>query len=577
MAGRIPENKIDEVRTAADIVEIISGYVTLKKRGRNFMGLCPFHNEKTPSFSVSPEKQIFHCFGCGKGGNVFTFLMEHEKFSFIEAIKSLADRYGIILPRYEPREDSRSERLLYANTVAAEFFRANLKSEKYRGRIEPYLYEKRGLSHDIVEKFQIGLASDDWQGLLNHARKKDLKAEEMAEAGLAIKSDKTGDYYDRFRMRLMFPIFNLGGKIVGFGGRTLKKGETVKYMNSPETPVYNKSFILYGMNFSKGAIRDAGSAILVEGYFDYLSLFQGGIENAVAVSGTAFTAQQAKLLGRFAQKAYLFFDADSAGRSAALRSVEYFFNAGIDPIIVAPPSGHDPDSFIRESGPEALYKLLEDGVSYLSFRFDKVDTSAMTTREKEQIVKDTQSLAAKIDDPLRREIFIATAADKLKLAPSVFVPDTGRAKTREKIPERVRNINILESEFLSMFVTRPALIETVWNDISPDDLQGPGHQALYARMLETYRAGGEINPDKLIEAIEDDTEKSGLAFISTLEWGELDLGGVVKEYKQMILNQKREKQLAALKEQLAQAEKDGNREQAQKLTNEIKYLLEKRR
>jgi len=220
MAGRIPENKIDEVRTAADIVEIISGYVTLKKRGRNFMGLCPFHNEKTPSFSVSPDKQIFHCFGCGKGGNVFTFLMEHEKLSFVEAIKSLADRYGIILPKYEPKEDSRSERLLYANSVAAEFFQANLKSEKYRGRIEPYLYDKRGLSHDIVEKFQIGLASDDWQGLLNHARKKDLKPEELAEAGLAIKSDKTGEYYDRFRMRLMFPIFNLGGKTVGFGGRT---------------------------------------------------------------------------------------------------------------------------------------------------------------------------------------------------------------------------------------------------------------------------------------------------------------------------------------------------------------------
>jgi DNA primase len=576
MAGRIPENKIDEVRTAADIVEIISGYVTLKKRGRNFLGLCPFHDEKTPSFSVSPEKQIFHCFGCGKGGNVFTFLMEHEKFSFIEAIKSLADRYGIILPRYEKRDDSRTERMLYANSVAATYFQSNLKNKKYRDRIESYLYDKRGLTPDIVEKFQLGLATDDWHSLEQYAEKKDLKPQELAEAGLIIKSDKTGEYYDRFRMRLMIPIYNLGGKIVGFGGRTLKKGETIKYMNSPETPVYNKSFILYGMNFAKTAIRDAGSAILVEGYFDFLSLYQAGIENVVAVSGTSFTPQQAKLLGRFAQKAYLFFDADSAGRNAALRSVEYFFNAGIDPIIVDQPPGQDPDSFVREHGPEAVHKLLAEGVTYLSFRFDKFDPTALTSREKEQVVRETRSLAAKIDDPLRREIFVAAAAERLKLPATAFRLEPGKAKKDGRIPERVRNTNVLESEFLSLFVTRPALIEIVWNDIAPDDLQGPGHRALYTLMIEAYRAGGEIIPDKLIESIDDETEKSGLAFISTLDWGDLDLAGVVKEYKQMILNQKRERQITALREQLAEAEKKKDRDLAQKLTGEIKYLLEKR-
>ena len=473
MNGRIPENKIDEIRTAADIVEIISGYVSLKKRGRNFMGLCPFHNEKTPSFSVSPDRQIFHCFGCGKGGNVFSFLMEHDKISFIEAVKSLADRYGIALPRYEKQEDTRTERMIYANSVAAHYFQTNLKSPRFRDRIEPYLFKKRGLSPETVEKFQIGLATDDWHGFLEFARKKDFRPEELAEAGLVIKSDKTGDYYYRFRMRLMIPIYNLGGKIVGFGGRTLQKGETIKYMNSPETPVYSKSFILYGMHAARNAIRESGSAILVEGYFDFLSLFQAGIENVVAVSGTAFTPQQAKLLGRFAHKAYLFFDADSAGRNAALRSVEYFFNAGIDPLIVNPPPGHDPDTFVREFGSQAVHQLLAEGISYISFRFDKVDTSDLTSREKEQVVREMRSLADKIDDPLRREIFIAAAAERLKLPAPAFKSDHGRTRPEERLPERGRNINVLESEFLSIFVSRPQLIESVLKDISPDDLRGP--------------------------------------------------------------------------------------------------------
>lgn len=576
MAGRIPDTKIDEVRTAADIVEIISGYVTLKRRGRNYMGLCPFHSEKTPSFSVSPEKQIFHCFGCGKGGNVFSFLMEHDKFSFIEAVKMLADRYGIILPRYEAPTDMRTERLLYANHVAAEYFQANLKSAKYRERLESYLYDRRGLSPDTVDRFQVGLAIDDWHGLLDYAKKKDITPEELAEAGLAIKSEKKGDYFDRFRLRLMFPIYNLGGKIVGFGGRTLKKGEPVKYMNSPETPIYNKSFILYGMNFAKAAIRESGAVVLVEGYFDFLSLFQAGIQNTTAVSGTAFTPQQARLLARFAQKAYLFFDADSAGRSAALRSVEYFFNAGIEPIIVSPPPGYDPDLYVHEFGPAAIYKLLEEGVPYLAFRFDRVDPGSLSMREKEQVVRETRSLAARIDDPLRREIFIAAAADKLGLPPSAFKAEPARTDQEPAIPERSRNINLLESEFLSLLVTRPLLIESVWNDISPDDLIGPGHQAIYSLMIDSYRASGEINPEKIIEALKSEVEKSGLAFISTLDWGELDLAGIVREYRQMILNQKRNRQIASLKDRLAAAEKDGNTELAQKLTREIKYLLEKR-
>jgi len=576
MALRIPDNKIDEVRLAADIVEVISGYLPLKRRGRNYLALCPFHNEKTPSFSVSPDRQIFHCFGCGKGGNVFTFLMEHDKITFIEAVTALAERYGIALPRYEAPADTHTERLLYANQVAADFFQATLKNRKYQEKINQYLYQKRGLSPETVEEFKIGLAPDEWRGLLEYAQKKDITPAELAEAGLAIKSDKTNNHYDRFRLRLMIPIFNLSGKIVAFGGRALKKGEPAKYMNSPETPLYNKSSILYGLHASKGYIREAGAVILVEGYFDFLSLYQAGIRNVVAVSGTAFTAQQGRLLARFAQKAYLLFDADSAGQNAALRSIEFFFNAGIDPIIASPPSGDDPDTLVRREGAEGVQKILNQGIPYLIYRFKKIDPSAMTTREKEQVVKEIKSLAGKIDDTLRKDIFIASAADILKLPLSSLQPVVTDSRASVKMPEQIRNMNIIESEFLSLFMNRPPLIEQVWNEIYPDDLKGPGHAAIYNRMIEVYRAKGEINADQMIQQANDEMIKSGLSLIATFDWSDLDLHEIVKEYKRMILNQKRDAQLSDLKQRLAAAEKKSDVQEVEKLAQEIKYLLEKR-
>jgi DNA primase len=575
MAALIPESKIDEVRIAADIVEIISGYVPLKRRGRNFIALCPFHNEKTPSFTVSPDKQIYHCFGCGKGGNVFTFLMEHEKITFVESVTLLAERYGIVLPRYRREEDAKTERLQYANQVAAEFFQACAKNARYREKIERYLYQTRGLSSETVEQFQIGLAPEDWDGLLKYAQKKDLSPQELEKAGLAIKSEKTGEYFDRFRLRLMFPIFNLSGKVVAFGGRALKKGESAKYMNSPETLVYDKSNILYGLNFSRGAIRETESAILVEGYFDFLSLYQAGLHNVAAVSGTAFTKQQARLLARFARKAYLFFDADSAGRSAALRSVEHFFNAGIEPIITTPPPKTDPDSYVREFGPEGVLKLLDKGLPYLAFRFEGMDFNAMTMREKEQVVREIRSLVGGIDEPIRRDIFISSAAAMMKLPANDFKPGRPDSKTTPKIPERSRNLNVIESEFLSLFLGQPLLIELAWDEISPDDFEGPGHGAIYARMIESYRNSGQIHPDRIIEEISDETEKSALSLIATIEWGDVDPAGVVREYKRMILNQKRQALLANLKERLKAAEEAGDRELAVKLTDEMKYLLVK--
>jgi len=576
MTGLIPDNKIDEIRLAADIVEVIGGYLTLKKRGRNYIALCPFHEEKTPSFSVSPDKQIFHCFGCGKGGNVFTFLMDHENLTFIEAVKVLADRYGLTLPRYERKTDSKTERLLYAHEVAADYYQKTLADRRYQSRMERYLYETRGLTRETVEEFRLGLAPDDWQGLVNYARTKDIKPEELAEAGLASRSEKTGEYYDRFRLRLMIPIFNLAGKIIAFGGRVLQKGDAAKYVNSPETALYNKSFVLYGLHASRPAIREKGTAILVEGYFDFLSLFQAGVTNVAAVSGTAFTPQQARLLARFVRKVYLFFDADSAGRSASMRSIEHFFNAGIEPWIITAPPKKDPDSFVREAGAEGVYQLLDKAADYLSFRFAGVDFSRLTVREKEEAAREITVLAEKIDQPLTREIFLGAAAEKLGIPARLLQPAGTAPADPAAIPERIRNINVIESELLSLFVNRPALIELAWKELSPDDFIGPGHGSLYALRIDAYRRTGDIDFQKLLEALPDQRLTSIMTFISTIDWQGIDLTGVVKEYRQMILNQKRDRQIGELRIRLEAAEKEGQHDLARKLTAEIKYLLEKR-
>ena len=274
----IPEATIDQVREATDIAQVIAQFIRLKKRGKNHLGLCPFHTEKTPSFNVNDERQIFHCFGCGKGGNVFTFLMEHEKMTFVEAVKYLAARANITIP--EDRQDDfrreKRERLGYANQIAMEYYHHLLKSRKYESILNDYLGERRGIEAETIETFQLGLAGPDWDGFLNYARSKDLTEEELEEAGLVLKSEKKGNYFDRFRTRLMIPIFSLSNKPIAFGGRTLKKGEPAKYVNSPETPLYSKSNVLYGLNMARDAIRDSASAIVVEGYFDVISLWQVG-------------------------------------------------------------------------------------------------------------------------------------------------------------------------------------------------------------------------------------------------------------------------------------------------------------
>lgn len=416
---KIPEEKIQEIREATDIIEVVSQYVTLKKRGKSYIGLCPFHTEKTPSFSVDPVRGFYHCFGCGVGGNVFTFVMQMERVAFPEAIRSLAEKAGIPLPKYEVDDTKikEIERLYHANQFALDFFQQCLFQSENGKKVLAYL-QKRDLKQEIVKRFQIGYAPSSWDGLLNRARKASLKDDVLHKAGLIVsRKDQTG-YYDRFRERLMFPILNVSGRVVGFGGRILKKTEDApKYINTPETPIYQKSRLLYGLFQSKAGIQREDRVLLVEGYTDLMQLHQHGFDYVVATSGTALTEEQAGFIQRYTKNVTLLFDGDSAGFAAAMRGVDILLDNGLKVDIVALPKGFDPDSFLRKRGSEPLSQLLTSKRTFIDFQIDRMKDQDKLNTPNDRVIAARQLLNVlqKIRDPLERNVMIKDLAEKLHI------------------------------------------------------------------------------------------------------------------------------------------------------------------
>jgi DNA primase len=421
MAG-IPEHIIDQVRDASNIVEVVGRYVTLKKRGRNFVGLCPFHQEKTPSFTVSSEKQIFHCFGCGEGGNVFSFLMKHDNISFVEAVKKLAKDTGIDLPiaPEQQRTITERERLYKANDAANRFFIHHL--EHAPNVVKTYL-QKRNISPEMQKKFQMGYAPDAWDKLIKYLQKEKYHLPHFEILGLIGKSEKNGRLFDRFRGRLMFPIFDQNGRIVGFGGRLLKdEPNSPKYINSPESPIYQKSNVLYGLNFAADAIRKKEYAVFVEGYMDVIQLFQAGIENVVATSGTALTDAHVRLISRYARKVVLCYDADQAGISAAVRGGEILFLGGIETEVLILPAGEDPDSLVKTHGADVFLQELEKAENYIMFRIKILEKSydLNSASQKSAAANEILQVLARLQDPIMVNFYLQKIAELWQIPISVL-------------------------------------------------------------------------------------------------------------------------------------------------------------
>ncbi|MCG2712485.1 MAG: DNA primase, partial [Candidatus Omnitrophica bacterium] len=395
--SKISNQQLDEILQRCDITEIIAGYIPLKKAGRNFKALCPFHHEKTPSFVVSPDKQIFHCFGCGAGGDVFSFVMKNERMDFPEAVKFLADKAGVrIMPETEKEAGAKysvSTILYKLNELAAGYFQQNLLNASEAKKARDYLL-KRGISKESVSDFRLGFAPDLWDGLLTFLRSKSINDELLLKSGLVIKNAQ-GRIYDRFRNRIIFPIFNAQAKIVGFGGRIIDVQDDAaeqhpqdkgpKYINSPETDIYKKSKNLYGFNFSKSYVQKEEYCIVVEGYLDFIVPFQANVKNLVASLGTAFTHEHVRLLKRYINNVVIVFDSDEAGQGAALRSLDLLIEEGMNVKIADLSKGFDPDSYVRKYGADefrnrvkAAKTLFDYKLDLLMLKFDKESPEGKT-------------------------------------------------------------------------------------------------------------------------------------------------------------------------------------------------------
>ncbi|MFH1020255.1 MAG: DNA primase [Pseudomonadota bacterium] len=415
------EDTVQLIKDAADIAEIIGEHVSLKRAGTNLKGLCPFHSEKTPSFTVNPERKTYHCFGCGEGGDAISFMMNFHRLSFTEALKELARKYQIAMPEkplnpQELEKAQKREALQSANEKAAELFHQLLLSDPGAQKAREYLAQ-RGIPEEITREFRLGFAPESWNFLVTALPKQKIAIEAAKEAGLIVPRDNSG-FYDRFRNRIMFPIIGLTGRVVAFGARILDSGQP-KYMNSPESPVFDKSRTLFGLYQNREHIRHAKNCLVVEGNFDLLSLVVHGVRNVVAPLGTALTQAHIRALKGYTDEVILLFDGDQAGLKAAMRAVPLFLSEQVTARIAVLPEAHDPDTFVREFGRDGLHKHLETAMPLPEFVFDKlVAQYGLSVAGKTKIVAELQELIKAIGDQhLQRTLFVSHFAKKLGLTP----------------------------------------------------------------------------------------------------------------------------------------------------------------
>jgi len=398
--SRISQETIDRVRNASDILDVVSQYVDLKKRGRNYFGVCPFHHEKTASFSVAPDKEIYHCFGCGKGGNAINFIMEYEKIEFVDAIQKLGQRFGVEV-KMEGGSGGSTElrsRLYQIHDFAQKVFYDNLHHASGKHALD-YMHN-RDLPDDILSEFGVGFSKESYDDLYKKTKDEGFSPAEINKSGLFSQTEK--GVFDRFRNRIMFPIYDRTGKIVAFGGRTLSKDDPAKYLNSPETQLYKKSDVFYGLHATRSKIRDEGFAILVEGYTDFLRMYQAGIRNVVAVSGTALTERHVQHLGKLTKSIVLLYDGDTPGTSAAIRAAYLLLAGGIEPRIIQPPNGTDPDDWVRNEGAEAISGKLKTAEKIIPFQVRHTKILDKSVQDRSQFVDDTLRQLTRINDTMVR-------------------------------------------------------------------------------------------------------------------------------------------------------------------------------
>lgn len=578
-------NLAEEIKSRCNIIDIVGRYVELKKAGGSHKGLCPFHNEKTPSFVVSESRQFFYCFGCGASGDVISFLMKIENIDFHTAITKLAEEYGVDMDRFGYRNEGKKNRILEMNREAAVFFYKNLTEKANPG----YEYMKhRGLDPRTIARFGIGFAEDGWHGLMDHLLQKNYPEEMMYEAGLVSRSK--GRTFDKFRNRVMFPIFNTRGKVIGFGGRTLGEGGP-KYLNSPESSVFSKKNNLYGLNLTRKNINESNCAILVEGYMDLVSLYRHGVTNVAASLGTALTDQQCSLLKRYTENVVLAYDADAAGQKAALRGIELLKKAGISAKVLHISDGKDPDEFITKNGPDAFRSLVSEAVPYAEYRVsvirEKYDLS--TAEGGIGFLKEIRQLLSEMS-PVEADIYIKKIAGDTGISESAIRREVNEAeeagRQRQTVTVRPRRMPERESDGIRKAEGDKALqmylIKLI--SVNPDYLsqigqyefvfEDPSYYRIYQMIKNVYLEDSEVDMNKVSDSLlpEDDILfRESLEKVIFPENSDQVLQECIATIR---IQQMRKRQEEILRVLSFLGEEDEDREKADALTKELMKLQE---
>ena len=518
--ARIPQTKIEEIESASDIVSTISRYVSLKKAGKNFKGLCPFHKEKTPSFIVSPEKQIYHCFGCGKGGNVFNFLMSVENISYIESVKRVASDLGITIPSYHSKKSNISsseyDMLYKTNRIANNYFSSQLSGPGRR-----YL-EQRKFRIETLKAFSIGYAQNKWDGLINHPDFKSIPKKYFEQLGLIQKKDNTDHYFDRFRNRIIFPFFNLSGQIVGFGGRRLNDNDQPKYLNSPESKIYKKGEILYGLHQAISAIRESKMVFIVEGYFDLLRLADFGLRNVIASSGTALSESQGRLIKRYTDTVIFAYDSDEAGINAALRNGLILESLDLIVSMVVLPKPHDPDSFLLDKGKESFIELIKNKISPLDYQLNVLwgQTRDLSLDEKNKLIDELIADYVDIPNDVKIGLYLHKIADKFEIAESLLISRFNKLKKRAQFKIKTDDFHStkIESPFKKgqwraeedliaiLLMEDKEISKYIFEHISVSDFANEFLQKLFEMLTHQYEELGQFNLKEIEKSLTTEME-----------------------------------------------------------------------
>jgi DNA primase len=572
--GFLSEEKVSEIRDRSSILEVVSDYVALKRTGKNYKGLCPFHSEKTPSFMVNEEKQIFHCFGCGEGGDVFTFLMKAGHFSFPEAVEELAKRYGVRLPSRElsvtqKKEMAKREAFFQINQIASEYF-YDLLTKRREGEEGRRYLSQRGISEEVIAEHRLGYSTQRWDGLVQLLQEKKVSLELAWELGLIFPKKKMRDstrregWYDAFRGRVLFPIFDLHQRIVGFGGRVIGEGQP-KYLNSPESSIYHKGEVLYGLQVAKRHATEKDCVIIVEGYFDLLTLHQYGLKHSVATLGTALTTQHIRILKRYTKNLITIFDADQAGVQATLRSLPLFLEEEAVGKTIVLPKGEDPDGFVRKGNLEDFSKRVERAIPLIDFFFEQLMKTydLKSVDGKVKVAKEGVALLGKIPDKIRRDFYMKALAEKLDVKES-FLYEMLRSSSKEpsKAGEDLRR-SPMEKSFpkseemmVRLMVHHPEVISSLSKEGVFKEFESPILRKIAEALEDLYQKKGRLDLPEALVHFEEDL-KGRLCEYAFQESGlEGNWEKILKDCVQKIRQERIRKEKGELQKRIKEADKE---------------------